>query len=168
MAGKTLKSSKSALYISEVSAEGESASSTETQIVCAGSTTISIEADVETWNCIGSDTKNKEVTGYDWKLDFDGKMRSDGKKTYDSLIEKLKSGSEICIKAFLDVTGKNKTVGETETNESTYGYGGNGVIKSVNMSMSAPGIWEISVSIEGVGELESYPKKQSNGTADNA
>ena len=65
MEGKRLKSCNSALYIT--------ADSADKKIVCAGSTTIAIEADVETWNCIGSDTKNKEVTGYDWKLDFDDK-----------------------------------------------------------------------------------------------
>ena len=135
MEGKRVKSCNSALYIT--------ADSADKKIVCAGSTTIAIEADVETWNCIGSDTKNKEVTGYDWKLDFDGKMRTDGTATYDSLIEKLKGGTEIAVKSFMDVT-ENKV----------YGYGGNGIIKSINMSMSAPGIWEISVSIEGVGKLE--------------
>lgn len=117
--------------------EGES---TASSIACLGDASLSSSMNVDSRSCIGSKVPQKTAMDMDWNVSFSGiaDLTEDG--VQERLFSAYKSGKRISLEIIYN-------------EDPLDGYEGTVVLSDWSVSLSAPGIAEVSFSGTGASEL---------------
>lgn len=92
---------------------------------------------------LGKKTKDKIAGMCGWTASADGAIEFDGENSHEALFDAMHRGDRVACEFYLDTDIK---------------FGGNGMIESLSIDLSAEDKGNISISISGCDELV-YPSK---------
>lgn len=118
--------------------EGESAASA---ISCLGDASVSSTMDIDSRNCIGSSIPQKTPMSMDWNMSFSGVADLTEKGVQERLFSAYKQGKRIQVAIIYRDT------------PVVDGYEGTVILSDWSVSLSAPGMAEVSFTGQGTSEL---------------
>lgn len=110
-------------------------------ISCLGDASVSSSMDVDSRNCIGSSVPEKTAMSMDWSVSFSGVADLSEDGVQERLFAAYKAGKKIQIA----IIYRDEPVVD--------GYEGTVILSDWSVSMSAPGIAEVSFTGQGASEL---------------
>lgn len=117
--------------------EGETESM---EIGCLGTASISSSMDIDSRSCIGVSYPQKTAMSMDWTVNFDGIVDISEGSVQERLFEAYKAGKRIEVTIIYN-------------QDPLDGYEGTVLISDWNVSLSAPGVAELSFTGSGTSEL---------------
>lgn len=110
-------------------------------IPCLGDASLSSSMDIDTRNCLGSSTPQKTAMSMDWNMSFSGIADISEEGAQERLFAAYKKGKKIHVVIIY------------QEEPVIDGYEGSVVISDWSVSLSAPGVAELSFTGQGASEL---------------
>lgn len=129
------KSATAAVFI-KIDQESE-----EEYAACLGQANLSSTANVDSRNCIGQSQATKTAMSLDWNMQFNGIAELEASGIQEKLFKAHREGKDVQITIIYQDTPAD-------------GFQGSGVISDFAVNLSAPGVAEVSFTLQGSSELE--------------